>query len=175
MTNEIEIRESLPEDIAAIEALYPKAFPDEDLLPVVGELLEPDQPVLSLVAITDGTLAGHIAFTQCDIPGCSQSVSLLAPLAVAPERQRRGIGSALIAEGLRRHKNMGVAYVYVLGDPAYYARAGFEAETRMAPPYAIPEEWLGAWQSICLDNAAHRPDGELLVPPPWNRSELWAP
>lgn len=175
MTNEIEIRESLPDDIAAIEALYPKAFPDEDLLPVVGELLKPGQPVLSLVAITDGTLAGHVAFTQCKVRGYGDSVSLLAPLAVAPDHQRRGIGCALIAEGFRRLKSMGIAYVYVLGDPAYYARAGFEAETRIAPPFAIPEEWLGAWQSICLDVAAQLPDGDLLVPPPWDQKELWAP
>ncbi len=178
-----EIRDSGPDDSAAIGALYAAAFPDEDLLPLVGELLQDGALALSLVATVGACLAGHAVFTRCDIEEDGQAVALLGPLAVAPARQRQGIGSALVRAGLKRLRHAGVAAVYVLGDPGYYGRLGFAPETAVAPPYPLPADWRGAWQSICLAEGTSPPRrpppglrrGSLCVPQPWRRPALWAP
>ena len=175
MIEEIEIRESLPGDLASIETLYPDAFPDEDLLPLVRELLREDTIVLSLVGIVDRALVGHVAFTACSLAGRSDKVALLAPLAVASAWQRRGVGSALVHEGLLRLEDAGVIHVYVLGDPAYYERFGFAPEADIAPPYPLPKEWRGAWQSVGLRHAEQPLHGRLSVPQPWRQPALWAP
>ena len=175
MIDEIEIRESLPSDVASIEKFYPDAFPDEDLLPLVRELLREGAFVLSLVGIVDRARVGHVIFTTCRIAGGTDNVALLGPLAVAPACQRRGIGNALVREGLQRLKNAGVVQVYVLGDPAYYERLGFEPEAGVTPPYPLPDEWRGAWQSVSLQNAEQPPHGKLCVPQPWRQPALWSP
>jgi putative acetyltransferase len=134
--SEFEIRRSRAEDLPAIEKLYPAAFPEEDLLPLVRQLLTEDAGILSLVAEAGGLTVGHILFTLCGISGSEARAALLAPLAVAPEWQRKGIGSALIRDGLTRLERDGVAHVYVLGDPAYYGAA--DSNRKPASPRPIP-------------------------------------
>jgi putative acetyltransferase len=175
MAKEIEIRGSLPTDMPLIERLYPDAFPDEDLLPLVRELLRGEQKVLSLVAILERMLAGHVAFTMCSIAGRPDKVALLGPLAVATDMQRRGIGSALIRSGLERLKAEGILQVHVLGDPAYYGRFGFEPDDGVIPPYPLPKAWITAWQSVSLRDSKPALRGTLCVPPPWRQPSLWAP
>jgi putative acetyltransferase len=172
---EIEIRESAPGDLAPIEGLYREAFPQEDLLPLVGALLKEGESVLSLVAVRGGALVGHGAFTIGGVEGGSVRVALLGPLAVAPGEQQQGIGSAIVRAGLKRLERDGVASVFALGDPAYYGRFGFAPETQVAPPYAVPQEWRDAWQSLSLGSAIAPEAGTLCVPPPWRRPALWAP
>ncbi len=169
------IRESGPADLAAIEALYPDAFPEEDLLPLVRELLDDRVRVLSLVAIGDAGLIGHIAFTECRLPDPRRRPALLGPLAVATNAQRRGVGSALVRAGLKRLTAAGVDHVLVLGDPRYYERFGFEPEALVEPPYRLPDDWSGAWRSMRLDASAPTPRGTLLTPPVWSDRALWAP
>ncbi|MBC7282824.1 N-acetyltransferase [Hoeflea sp.] len=171
---EIEIRESRPDDMDFIERLYPAAFPAEDLLPLVRALLVGEPGILSLVASADGALAGHLLFTPCGIAGTPARAALLGPLAVAAQWQRQGVGSALIRDGVRRLDQAGVEEAYVLGDPAYYGRSGFRAETAIAPPYPLPEAWRGAWQSLGLVGA-QRPAGTLSVPDIWMQPALWGP
>ena len=132
MTEDVEIRESVAGDRAAIEALYPQAFPDEDLVPLVRALLAEGPAVLSLVAATGSGVAGHVLFTRCGLAGGTGAAALLAPLCVAPARQRQGIGSALARAGLRRLEDEGVGRVFVLGDPAYYGRLGFRPEGKVS-------------------------------------------
>jgi putative acetyltransferase len=175
MTGSIEIRASVNGDLPAIEMLYPDVFPNEDLLPLVIALLQEVTKMLSLVGTVGETLVGHVIFTTCGCAGTSSKVALLGPLAVATAWQNQGIGSAIVRDGLQRLENAGVTHVYVLGDPAYYSRFGFVPETRVAPPYPLPAEWKGAWQSIGLGNAEALRHGELLVPQPWLQPALWAP
>ena len=175
MTESIEICESMPGDLAAIELLYPDAFPDEDLLPLVRDLLREATAALSLVGIIDSRLVGHVIFTKCGVVGSSGKAALLGPLAVAPAWQRQGIGSAMVRAGLRRLEDAGVSHVYVLGDPAYYGRLGFLPESCVAPPYPLPDEWGGAWQSKSLRGAATPGPGKLSLPRPWLNPALWAP
>ncbi|MEM9618944.1 MAG: N-acetyltransferase [Pseudomonadota bacterium] len=175
MIGNLKIRESRPNDVALIEKLYPDAFPDEDLLPVVRELLKEAPSVLSLVGIADKVLAGHVIFTPCSIAGRDDKVALLAPLAVAPAWQRQGVGDAIVKTGLQRLENAGVAHVFVLGDPAYYGRFGFAPDESVAPPYPLPEEWRSAWQSLSLRDETPPLSGKLSVPQPWRQQALWAP
>lgn len=171
----IEIRASVSGDQASIEALYPDAFPDEDLLPLLRELSQEGPAVLSLVGIIESSLVGHIVFTTCSVTGSIDKVALLGPLAVAPAWQRKGIGKAIVSTGLKWLENDNVTYVCVLGDPAYYSRFGFKPETHVAPPYPLPAEWRDAWQSISLLGASPPQPGKLCVPQPWLQPALWGP
>ena len=169
-----EIRYSAPSDVQAIERLYPMAFPDEDLLPLLRDLLEDADRTVSLVAVLDSRIVGNIFFTLCAVDGAHQNAALLAPLAVAPEWQRQGIGSALVRAGLRRLREGGINVVYVLGDPAYYGRLGFSAERSVRTPYPLPREWADAWQSQCIGDAVAPTGGTLSLPEFWLDPALWS-
>ena len=175
MTVQLEIRESVPDDLAEIEDFYPKAFPDEDLLPLLRSLLKEASKILSLVGVLEGRVVGHIAFTTCSMTERKENAALLAPLAVAPAHQKQGIGSALVRAGLLMSERTGATQIFVLGDPAYYGRFGFSPETHIDPPYPLPEEWQGAWQSIHLGDAGPPQRGKLSVPKVWLDPVLWGP
>ncbi|MDR3627451.1 MAG: N-acetyltransferase [Ignavibacteriaceae bacterium] len=83
---------------------------------------------LSIVAKLDGKIIGHILFTKLYIKDVEKSYETLelAPVSVLPEYQRKGIGSMLINEGLKRAKEMGFKSVMVVGHPDYYPRFGFQ-------------------------------------------------
>ena len=175
MSGTPDIRESTQADTAAIESLYPQAFPDEDLVSLVHSLLRDKPARLSLVATLGEQLVGHVMFTHCDIDADDSKTALLGPLAVKPAHQRQGIGSAIVNEGLRRLKEAGVTMVLVLGDPAYYGRLGFTADENVLPPYELPDDWAGAWQSQYLVASDSRVAGRLLVPVQWRQVALWSP
>jgi putative acetyltransferase len=176
MIESLELRASTSDDLASLEALYPCAFPDEDLLPLVRDLLQETGVALSLVGIIGSSLVGHTIFTTCGVTGSHYiAAALLGPLAVAPAWQRRGIGNAVVRTGVQRMENAGIAHVYVLGDPAYYERLGFVPESHVAPPYPLPAQWRAAWQSLSLRGAAPLSSGTLSVAQPWLRPALWAP
>ena len=175
MLDELKIRESVQADASAIESLYPQAFPDEDLLPLVRDLLQRPVIAVSLVGAIDLRIAGHAILTMCGVVGSSVKAALLGPLAVVPAWQRQGIGSAIVRAGLQRLKDADVDLVCVLGDPAYYGRLGFAPETLVEPPFPLPVEWQGAWQSQYLDDTTSPCRGKLTVPPQWQQPALWAP
>lgn len=172
MNDNAPIRRSHDEDWRHLERLYPSAFPQEELRPLVRTLLDLDD-VLSLVCDSEVGPLGHILFTPCSIEGRDERLSLLGPLAVAPHKQRQGVGGALIKAGLDRLKNAGASCVLVLGDPTYYGRFGFQAERHVAPPYPLPEIWNGAWRSLMLEDSASPIRGVLSVPSPWRHENLW--
>jgi len=173
MKSSLEVRQSRPGDATGIEQLYVDAFPEEDLLPVVRELLDYGQNVLSLVGIRENIIAGHISFTFCHVDGGKDKVALLAPLAVTPTLHKQGIGSTLVQAGFKHLKNSKIGSVFVLGDPAYYSRFGFRTEEKVVTPYPLPMEWRGAWQSIHLGETETVFEGELLVPDVWRHEALW--
>ena len=177
MHSKLVIRRSERPDREAILELYGRAFAEEELRPLVRELLDlPKDDVLSLVALKGNKIIGHVAFTNCELSEAKgEKIALLAPLAVDPNYQRQGFGSALQRAGFERLADKGIRTVCVLGDPAYYSRLGFAAESGINPPYPIPEEWAEAWQSTNPTGGASRSlIGTLTVPEPWQNPALWS-
>lgn len=168
-----QIRPARPEDEAAILAFYPRAFPEEDLVSLTVDLMRMTD-VLSLGYFDGAVPLGHVVFTRCAIDGLDGGVGLLGPVAVEPSCQKQGIGSALIRRGLAMLEDEGARAVFVLGDPAYYGRFGFEPGSHIGTPCPIPDEWRQAWQSLWFAPGASGFDGALTVPPVWQRPELWS-
>ncbi len=124
------IRDERPGEIAAIHALVTEAFlaaPHASGTEgaIVDALRADDALTLSLVAMADGALAGHAAFSPVLIDGEKCDWFGLGPVAVSPASRRRGIGHALVEAGLKRLQALGAGGCVVLGDPAYYGRFGF--------------------------------------------------
>jgi putative acetyltransferase len=133
------IRRETPADIDAIRRVKEAAFGQPDEARLVDALRGAADPFISLVAEDDGAIAGHICFTPVDIDGTA--ILGLAPMAVAPERQRQGIGSMLVNAGLEECRRAGFGAVVVLGHPEYYPRFGFEpaAPKGIVSEYDVPE------------------------------------
>ena len=111
---------------------------------LVDALRHDDPDVLSLVAEDRDQVVGHVMYSRSllDAPRRLVPVQVLSPLAVAPERQRTGIGAALIRDGLARLDKRGVPLVFLEGDPSYYRRAGFVPAAEHGfrrPSLRIPE------------------------------------
>jgi putative acetyltransferase len=173
--DQTELRPSTPSDLTEIEHLYSEAFPDEDLFPLVRELVNGEYPVHSFVAVRQKRIVGHVAFTLCQVAPGEAEVALLAPLCAAPDSHAQGIGSALVRQGFECMKGLGIGQVMVLGDPNYYSRFDFAPDDKIEPPYQLPDGWKDAWQSIQLRSDKPRLSGKLTVPEPWNSKALWAP
>lgn len=107
-------------------AFAPMPFSDGDEARLVDALREARALTISLVAIAaDGELVGHIAFSPVHFDGQPSDWYGLGPVSVAPGIQRRGVGSALILEGLARLGDLKAGGCVLLGDPNYYSRFGF--------------------------------------------------
>ncbi|MEX2642642.1 MAG: N-acetyltransferase [Acetobacterales bacterium] len=125
------VREEDPADFAATDAVNRLAFGRPDEATLVSRLRAEGDVILSLVACAGDEVVGHILFSRLDLAPDLESASAvaLAPMAVLPEWQRRGIGSALVREGIRSSAARAVGAIVVLGDPAFYTRFGFSALT----------------------------------------------
>lgn len=174
MTQHLSIRLTEPADLESLVTLYPSAFPEEDLVPLVEALLA-ERDVLTLGAWEDDDLVAHAAFSPCSVDGTNRPIGLLGPVAVHPDHQGAGIGSAIIKDGLNRLRTAGYQQVQVLGDPNYYKRFGFRADDALAPPYPIPEDWKPAWQSLSLTAGLAPVSGTLRVSGAWQKPAYWAP
>jgi putative acetyltransferase len=127
----MRIRTELPGDFAEVRTVVNAAFGQPEEAAAIGALR--GQPgVISLVADRGGMILGHALFSPVtgeDGAGTQVEGIALAPVAVRPEQQRLGVGTALIQEGLGRCRAAGWASAFVLGDPAYYSRFGWRPAT----------------------------------------------
>jgi putative acetyltransferase len=126
MADAIGIRAETLKDRAAIHSVHAAAFNTDAEARLVDSLRQAQQLMVSLVAEVNEKVVGHIAFSGVKTAAAPDAFGLgLAPLAVLPTHQRRGIGSQLVQQGLAACRASGCGFIVVLGDPNYYSRFGF--------------------------------------------------
>jgi len=131
MPRSFTIREERPGDEPGISALIVSAFPGDEEARLVDLLRRDARPLISLVAEDDSEILGHILFSPVTLKGYIELRLMgLAPMAVRPDRQRSGTGTALVEAGLDACRRLGIDAVVVLGHPGYYPRFGFAPASR---------------------------------------------
>jgi putative acetyltransferase len=142
------IRGEQPEDITAIHEVHELAFGRPDEADLVDTLRARGKATLSLVAVEDSRIVGHILFSPVAIDSGDRTFPAvgLAPMAVLPGRQRHGIGGRLVKAGLVECRNAGYDCVVVLGHPTYYPRFGFVPASR----YGVKSEYQVADEAFMV-------------------------
>ena len=135
----IGIREEQPRDIEAVRELNVWAFGQAQEADLVDELRQNCNDLLSLVAVIQNQVVGHILFSPATIESRQRMVHgmALAPMAVLPEYQRQAIGSKLVHAGIEKLRILQCPFIIVLGHAEYYPRFGFEP----ASHHGIRSEW----------------------------------
>jgi putative acetyltransferase len=137
------IREEKPEDIAGIRGVISAAFGRPAEADIVDALRQRAQPFVSLVAEHEGEVVGHILFTPVTLAGGGDlKMAALAPMAVAPKYQVRGVGAALVLTGFEHLRLLGMSAVVVIGHPSYYPRFGFSQADAfgLKSEYNVPDD-----------------------------------
>lgn len=140
-----DVRAESPRDNAAVCQVNRAAFVRPDEAALVDALREAGVSLVSMVAVGDGAVVGHVLFSPVSVesesPNGLRAVGL-APLAVLPACQGRGIGSDLVEGGIEECRRRGYDAIFVLGDPSYYRRFGFvpAAARGLRCEFPAPEE-----------------------------------
>lgn len=133
------IRAERPSDRERVFEIQAAAFGQLDEAKLVDALRARARPQLSLVAESEGEIVGHVFFSPVSVESRgAPPVAGLAPVGVDPRRQRAGIGSALVREGLRQCPGHGWRAVFLVGDPGYYSRFGFALAEPLGFRYGNP-------------------------------------
>lgn len=149
------IRPERPSDVAQVRDVNTAAFGQPQEAELVDQLRRNCADAISLVADDHG-IVGHLMFTPVSLKSGDRKIlgMGLAPMAVRPERQRQGVGSALVRHGLEMQRQRGCPFVVVVGHPEYYPRFGFER----ALLHGIRSQWDGvaedAWMVAIIDRQA---------------------
>jgi putative acetyltransferase len=143
------VRPELPSDRHAVRHVHTTAFTTPEEAALVDALRAGASPLVSLVGEDGGRVIGHVMFSPVTLPDHPDLRLMgLAPLAVLPAYQRRGVGAALARAGLDRCREIGIGAVFVLGHPAYYPRFGFVRADAFGCPFEAPAE---AWMLVELE------------------------
>jgi putative acetyltransferase len=127
MNKMFDFRYEKSQDIAGIRKVHESAFETWAEADLVDALRDEKAHVISMVAIRDNGIVGHILFSPVTLETDGSAVTLLglAPMAVLAKYQRKGIGSKLVEKGLAEGRAKRYSAVVVLGHPGYYPRFGF--------------------------------------------------
>ncbi len=170
MTKQLTIRQETPDDFENVFNLNQIAFGQDNEAKLVDSLrrnLKVFVPELSIVATENNKIVGHILFTKINIKNDKGNLfeSLgLAPIAVSPELQKKGIGGQLIRTGLETAKKLGFTSVIVLGHENYYPKFGFEPAEKwnIKVPFDVPTT---AFMAIELEqDALKNTTGTVIYP-----------
>jgi putative acetyltransferase len=133
----MQIRKEQAADVPAIHALVSEAFAGFQEADLVRSLRGAGDLAISMVAVQEGRVVGYAGLSRLGSPACALA---LAPIAVAEDVRRRGIGASVIRAALDRARQRRYRIVFVLGEPAYYARFGFSSAVALPFPcsYAGP-------------------------------------
>jgi len=149
------IRPETPEDKASIRHVNKEAFGQEEEAGIIEKLRNRGVLTISLVAVQDDRTVGHIAFSPVKVESERSSFEAiaLAPMAVLPAYQRKGIGSQLVRSGIKECQHLGHEIIVVLGHPNYYPRFGFvPAKPKgIKCEFEVPDE---AWMILELREGA---------------------
>jgi putative acetyltransferase len=174
----LQILQTGPAELDAVLRVQRQAFEREDeALLVAGLLVDSTaQPSLSLLACSADRPIGHVLCTHVTLAGAPRAVAaaILAPLAVVPASQGQGVGRTLIAHSASLLAARGVQLLFVLGDPAYYTRHGFEPAIPhgLIAPYPILPE--AAWMVRALEPGVLGPaKGTVACATALNKPEYW--
>ena len=148
----ITIRNESSDDIDAITALTAAAFEHEEHSShtesfIINALRRNKQLTVSLVAVENDEIVGHVAISPVRISSGATGWYGLGPISVRPDRQNKGIGSALMNAALAELKRLGGAGCVLLGDPGYYRRFGFKVQPGLTLE-GVPPEYF---QALSLD------------------------
>lgn len=160
-TQKIVIRDEINTDIAAISEVTIAAFKTMEISNhteqfIIEALRSAKALTISLVAEVDGLVVGHIAFSPVNISGGTMNWYGLGPVSVLPKHQRKGIGKALIQEGLSRLKDLNAKGCCLVGHPKYYRQFGFENVAGLVHD-GVPQEVFFA-----LSFDGHMPQGDVI-------------
>lgn len=141
----MKIRQEISNDFKSVFALNHLAFGQEGESQLIEKIRRGNTfvPELSLVAVQEGKIIGHILFSKIKIIGTQIYPSLaLAPMSVHPDFQKKGIGSKLVTIGLQIAKNLKFEHVIVLGHKNYYPKFGFHkaSKWKINCPFEVPDE-----------------------------------
>jgi putative acetyltransferase len=171
MTDKVLIRSETSDDVSAIAKVTAAAFKtlaisNQTEQFIIAALRAAKALTVSLVAEVEGRVVGHIAFSPVTISDGSPDWYGLGPVSVLPQYQRRGIGSALIQEGILRLKDLGARGCCLVGHPEYYRRFGFQ-NIRGLVCEGVPQEVFFALslnghipQGIVEFHSAFKADGQ---------------
>lgn len=156
----MNIRAETPSDIDAIHEVTVAAFKDHPISHqteqyIIAALRTAGALTISLVAEDAGQVVGHIAFSPIAISDGTEGWYGLGPVSVQPERQRQGIGTALIHAGLDSLKDLHARGCALVGDPSYYARFGFKNIPSLIHE-GIPQEVF-----LCMPFSEEIPQGTV--------------
>jgi len=137
----ITIREETRDDIPSVRLINEQAFGQKIEADIVDALRCRCDELLSLVAVDEGRVVGHVLFSPVTVDSDGELICGmgLAPMAVEAQQQRQGIGTALVNHGLDLLRKRGCPFVIVLGHPEFYSKLGFEPASR----YGIRSQWEG--------------------------------
>jgi len=140
MQPSIQVRAEAPSDRRRIHALQSAAFGQAAEADLVDALRAAADPFVSLVAVVEGELVGHIAMSPVTLEGQPDAPLLggVAPVGVEPARQGLGVGAALLRAAIERAPRVGWRALFLVGSPAYYARAGFARARPLGFRYGDP-------------------------------------
>ncbi|SMG31610.1 GNAT family N-acetyltransferase [Sphingobacterium psychroaquaticum] len=145
---EVKIRPESPNDILTIQTVNTAAFGQPNEAQLVNKLRENAThfiPELSLVALMNNEIVGHILLTTnkiVDATGNEVESLSLAPMAVAPFLQKKGIGSQLVQHAIEKAKQLGYHSIIVLGHEKYYPKFGFKPASTFGikAPFEVPDD-----------------------------------
>jgi putative acetyltransferase len=137
ISKDMQIRPETPDDFDTIDALTTAAFADMPYsdgseAECIKRLRSDGDLTLSLVAIENGKIVGHAAFSPVTLSDGSSGWMGLGPISVWPDQQKTGVGSRLINEGLKQIQQNGAPGCVLVGDPNYYSKFGFVADGRIS-------------------------------------------
>ena len=170
----MEFRAERPDDHRVIGEVVAAAFGSQAEAELVEEIRESELfiPELSVVAETDGRVIGHVMVSHATLHGgeSERRIAMLSPLAVAPDFQRRGVGSKLVRKVTADADAAGEPLVVLEGRPRFYGRLGFEHSLLYGieitlPAWAPPE----AAQVLRLSSYAPSIRGRVKYPPAFDR------